>query len=109
MSERPHATMDPLGPYEAAVTCLSALVLLLFLFTIPFVIFGSGSIVGIGDTEACAVVAPGVVPYGERDVAGQGSETYIPGLRPDAVFSVHKLQVCDRHPSSWVKTVSIAA
>jgi hypothetical protein len=108
MSQRPDARVDPLGPYEAAVTFLSAMVLLLVAFTIPLAIFGRASIVGIGETEACAVMQPDAVPYGERDVAGQEGASFIPGLRPDARFSVHELEVCDEHPSLPVKMLSIA-
>lgn len=108
MSQQPDVRTDPLAPFEGAVTFLSAVLLLLVLVSVPLALFGSASFVGLGDKEACAVVQPGVVPYGERDVQGNEDAAFIPGLHADARFSVHTLEVCDRSPGPLVKGLSVA-
>jgi len=106
MSQQTDARTDPLGPFEAAVTVLSVLVALLVLSLVPLAVFGSGSFLGLGEKEACTVAAPGVVPYGERDLPGPAETPYVPGLRADARFSVDRLDVCDTAPSPMVKAAA---
>ena len=106
MSSRPGS--DPLAPFEACVTFLSAVVVVLLAITIPIALIGSGSIAGIGDSEACAAARPGVVPYGERDVPGHGDPIFVPGLHADASVSVHEVEVCDQAPSAAVKVAESA-
>lgn len=107
MSSRPGS--DPLAPFEAGVTFLSAVVVVLLAITVPAALLGSGSVAGIGESEACAVAKPGVVPYGERDVPGQGDAIYVPGLHADARVSVQEVEVCDQTPSAVVKAAASAS
>lgn len=109
MSRRPAARTDPLAPLEFVVTFLSAMIAVLLALSVAAAIFGSGSLVGLGETEACANFQPGVVPYGERDFEGRTEGgTFVPGLRTGASFSVQELAVCDDHPGRVVKTLSTA-
>jgi hypothetical protein len=105
-SHEPPST-DPLAPIEFVVTVVSALLALLFLVTIPLTVFGSGSVLGIGDSEACATVRSGAVPYFVAD--GVRPSEGVEGLRSTARSWPERLQICDRHPSLGVKAASVVS
>jgi hypothetical protein len=113
MSTRPQAGTDPLAPIEFAVTCLSALISLGIAFSLLAAVFGSGSFLGIGESDACAVVDSGTVGYGEGDVEVAGlppvrHSPFIVGLHRDASFVPETLRVCDDDPGAGVRAASSA-
>jgi len=110
MVSGPSARTDPLAPLEFVVTCVSALIVLGFAIALPAAIFGSGSVLGIGEPDACAVVDLGTVGYGEGDVEIPGQPVrrspFIDGLHRDASFVPETLRVCNDDPGAGVKAAS---
>ena len=112
MADAPPARTDPLAPLEFVVTCISALIVLAFAVAVPAAIFGSGSVLGIGEPSACAVVDLGTIGYGEGDVEVPGMAVqhspFIVGLHRDASFVPETLSICSKNPGFGVKAASAA-
>lgn len=96
---------DPLAPIEFVVTCVSALIALLFAATLAFTAFGSGSLLGLGEPDACVQVDADSVPFGEGD--GPGGFQVV-GLRPEATSLPADLRICRENPGVGLEVAAAA-
>jgi hypothetical protein len=85
---------------------MSALIAIVFALSIGATVFGSGSFVGIGDTDACAVVDTGTVGFGESDGPDGLDRTGVQGLGSGASAVPRTVEICNPKPSGGVKVAS---
>lgn len=99
---------DPLAPIEFVLTSLAGFIALILAIAIPATIFGSGSVAGIGEREACAVVDTGMVPYGGTD-DGTGRVSGVQGLAEHTSSWPRTVEICNQDPSWGVKAAATAS
>lgn len=102
MVSRPTVEQDPLAPLDLGVTAVSALVAIILVVFIPLSVFGEGTFLGFGDTEACAWSTPGAVGWFEDDDGGRPSSGVV-GLRDHARSFPTSLEICDTDPGVAVR------
>lgn len=97
---------DALAPIETAVNFICVLLLVLFALVVPAALFSSGSVLGLGDSEACASTRTGLVPYFVAD--GARPSEGVEGLRSTGRSYPERLTICNRAPSGLVESAHVA-
>lgn len=95
----PRATRA-LAQIDGLTSALFFLVVALLMLTVPFAVFGSGSVLGFGDDEVCATVRPGEVPFGARE-----PENAVVGLAPDARWYTDTITICRSEPGLALRLI----
>jgi hypothetical protein len=91
-------TKNALAPLEFILSVAGALMAAILLIGLPFVVFGSGSMFGIGDPTVC-VDAPQGALGGIRGGSGI-NEAHVMGTKQGVSTVPSRINVCDSTPSS---------
>lgn len=87
-----------LAQIDGLTAAIGLFLAILLALSVPFVVFGPGSVFGFGGPEVCAGSRPGEIPW-----AGGNGRQALSGLSQDARWHTGTIEVCDTAPGFGVR------
>ncbi len=96
-------TKNALAPLEFIVSVAGSLMLFFLVLSVPLIVFGSGSFLGVGEREVCLVVPSSAV---HLDINGTNGAR-VEGLAPGGTSYPETVSVCQQQPSTRQRSLSV--